>query len=157
MGAETEGCSATKAAAPSPSNVKKTIFTRCKMASSLRLRQRFHLSYRCRRWRRMTWIALPSEGVCVPVPMTNSLKTRSLRAKNVGSATNLSLPHQPSPLDGCPRFAQAYLGRKRRAKPQRLLLSSSRRAGMMDPSESSRNKSFSAQVRLGEPGAPVQG
>jgi DNA ligase 1 len=48
----------------------------------------------------MTWIALPSEGVCVPVPMTNSLKTRSLRAKNVGSATNLSLPHQPSPLGG---------------------------------------------------------
>ena len=28
---------------------------------------------------------------------------------------------------------------------------------MMDPSESSRNKSFSAQVRFGEPGAPVQG
>jgi hypothetical protein len=43
MGAETEGCSATKAAAPSPSNVKKTIFTRCKMASSLRLRPTFPL------------------------------------------------------------------------------------------------------------------
>ena len=42
-GAETEGCSATKAAAPSPSNVKKTIFTRCKMASRLRLRLTFPL------------------------------------------------------------------------------------------------------------------
>ena len=37
-GAGTEDCSATRAAAPSPSNVKRTIFTRCKMTSRLRLR-----------------------------------------------------------------------------------------------------------------------
>ncbi len=33
-GAEGEGCCATRAAAPTPNHVKRTIFTRCKMTSS---------------------------------------------------------------------------------------------------------------------------
>ena len=40
-----------------------------------------------------------------------------------GWATNLWLAHKPCPLDGCPRFAPAYLGRKRRGRspPPKLL------------------------------------
>jgi hypothetical protein len=56
--------------------------------------------------------------------------------------------------DGCPRFAAAYLGRKRRAKPTTAfaLSTSKSRAGAR---KSNRNISFSAQVRFGEPGFPV--
>ena len=66
------------------------------------------------------------------------------------------LAHKPCPLDGCPRFAPAYLGRKDGGEaPTKAFVSRSRFSYPW--SESMRKKPFSTQVRWCEPGAPVQG
>jgi hypothetical protein len=56
--------------------------------------------------------------------------------------------------DGCPTFVQAYVGRKRRAKP--TIASCSFSQEFLDSDNKSiRNIPFSAHVRRGERGAPV--
>ena len=75
-------------------------------------------------------------------------KIPGLRRKQPPGATDPSntAHHFDPTLYACPTFAPAYVGRKGWANP----------AIAVEPAESNRRKSFSSQVRFGEPGAPVQ-